>query len=266
MRQHTIMHSPKAMPKWPVNILRSVDVQYFQIIINYRWLMFISFLLWIGLGLGCSAFWGRKVPEKEDLPFQQWGNYDYSQFIQQNMEMINEKYATDYEPKEFVIDTDTGSALIQNLIEPEEVASIVEEMRVKDLDDKDQILYIYDYLIKEYDYVLNANHWPTVEETVKTKKGDCKGLSLLLMSLWLSAGFDAYVAISNGHMWANVHVDNQWQLFEVDNDAGRKKIYNLPGFYQYPLYKIFKDQTYKRKRKQIRKSVTPNPQLSSRNR
>lgn len=265
MKQHTIMQSPKAMPKWPVNIVSSVSVQYFQIDLNCRRLLFISFLLWIGLGLGCAAFWERKAPDEGDLPFQQWGNYDYSQFIQQNMKMKNEKYATGYELKEFVVDTDTGSTLIQNLIEPGVVASIVEELRVKNLEDKDQILYIYDYLTEAYDYVLDANHWPTVQETVKTKKGDCKGLSLLLMSLWLSAGFDAYVAISNGHMWANVRYDNRWHLFEVDKDIERKKIYNLPGFYQYPLYKIFKDQTYKRKRKQMRKPVPRNPQLSSRN-
>ena len=264
MRQHTIIHSPKAMPKWPVPIVSSVGVDYFQIKINHRRLLFIFLLLWIGLGLGCSAFWGRKAPEEGDLPLQQWGNYDYSQFLQQNMKMINEKYTTDYELQEFVVDTDTGSTLIQNLIAPEVAALIVEQIRVKDLEDKDQILNIYDYLIEEYDYVLDANHWPTVEETVKTKKGDCKGLSMLLMSLWLSAGFDAYVAISNGHMWANVHYDNRWHLFEVDKDIERKKIYNLPGFYQYPLYKIFKDQTYKRKRKQVREPVPRSPQLSSR--
>ena len=223
---------------------------HLRVEINFRWLLLISFLLWIGLGIGCSAFWGRKAPEEGDLPFQQWDNYNYSQFIQQNMKMINEIYDTDYEPREFIVDTDTGSTLIQNLIEPKAVASMVEEMRIKGLEDKEQILYIYRYVIEKYAYVLDANRWPTVEETIKAKKGDCKALSLLLMSFWLSAGFDAYVAISNGHMWANVRFDNRWHLFEVDNDIERKKIYGLPGFYQHPLFKVFKDQTYKRKRKQ----------------
>ena len=265
MRPHTIMRSPKVVLKWLLNTAHSAGVLQFHVEILFRCLLLIAFLLWIGLGIGCSAFWGRKAPEEGDLLFQQRSNYDYAQFIQQNMKMINERYATDYELSEFVVDTDTGSSRIQNLIEPEAVASIVEEMRAKDLKDEDRILYIYKYLTEEYDYVLDADHWPTVEETVKAKKGDCKGLSLLLMSLWLSAGFDAYVAISNGHMWANVHYDNRWHLFEVDNDFERKKIYNLPGFYQYPLYKIFKDQTYKRKRKQVRKSLPRNPQRSSRN-
>ena len=83
----------------------SVGVMHLRVEINFRWLLLISFLLWIGLGIGCSAFWGRKAPEEGDLPFQQWDNYNYSQFIQQNMKMINEIYDTDYEPREFIVDT-----------------------------------------------------------------------------------------------------------------------------------------------------------------
>jgi hypothetical protein len=71
------------------------------------------------------------------------------------------------------------------------------------------------------------------------------------MSLWLSAGFDAYLAISNGHMWANVYYDDTWHVFEVDKDPQRRSVYDMPGFYEYPLFKIFKDKSFKRKKKKF---------------
>ena len=63
------------------------------------------------------------------------------------------------------------------------------------------------------------------------------------------ADFDSYVSISNGHMWVNGYDGNKWYLFEVDKNPERKKIYQIPGFYENPLFKVFKEQTYKRKRK-----------------
>jgi hypothetical protein len=217
---------------------------------NFIWLLPPLFFLWLSVFLGCAALLEKKAPEDKVLPVEEWNPQNYSKFLQQNMKFINEKYSTDYIPYDFIVDIGTGSTIVQRLIEPELVSPLVDSLRVKDLEDKEQILFIiYDYVLEEYDYKLDAYLWPGIEETVKTKKGDCKGLSLLLMSLLLSAGFDTYVAISNGHMWTNVYHDNEWHVFEVDKSPERSKIYDIPGFYEHPLFKIFKDQTYKRKKK-----------------
>ena len=104
--------------------------------------------------------------------------------------------------------------------------------------------------MREYEFQADPDtyHWQTVAETIKAKKGDCKNLSLLLMSLLLSAGINTHAAISNGHMWVNVYYDKKWQVLEVDKDSERNKIYQTPGFYKNPLYKVFMDRTEKRKR------------------
>lgn len=173
---------------------------------------------------------------------------DYAVFLKQNMEEIDKEYSTDYILFDFVVDTDYGSTLIQTFIDPEAVSSITDNLGVKKIEYKEKISTIYDYVIHEYAFIMDPYKWQTVEETVKTKKGDCKSLSLLLVSLLLSAGIDAHVAISNGHMWTNVFFGNEWNVLEVDKDSERNKIYQLPGFYENPLYKVFIDHTVKRKR------------------
>jgi hypothetical protein len=49
-------------------------------------------------------------------------------------------------------------------------------------------------------------------------------------------------------MWTNVYFDNEWHVLEVDKDSDRNKIYQMPGFYKDPIYKVFIDHTMKRKR------------------
>ena len=172
----------------------------------------------------------------------------YAAFLKQNMEGINERYTKAYIPFNFEVDTDYGSTLIQTFINPEAVSSITDNLGVKNLAYKERISATYNYVLQEYTYIMNPYKWQTVQETIETKKGDCKSLSLLLMSLLLSADIDCYVAISNGHMWTNVFFDNKWHVLEVDKDPDRNKIYQLPAFYENPVYKIFKDRTLKRKR------------------
>jgi transglutaminase-like putative cysteine protease len=87
-----------------------------------------------------------------------------------------------------------------------------------------------------------------VQETIRTQKGDCKSLSLLLMSLLTAAGLDAYAGISNGHMWVVANENNRWQVWDLDQNPARKKIYAIAGFYDDPLYKIYPDRSEKRKR------------------
>ncbi len=220
----------------------------FKLTKNYRWLFLFLLSLWILFLTGCAALRGKKTLE-EELYFKEWDIHNYLLFLQQNMKMINEIYSTNYEPYYFVVDTAEGSVPIQSLIDSKLVIPIIADLRVKNSQEKKLIRLIYEYVLEEYDYVMDAYHWPRIGETLENKEGDCKGLSLLLMSLLLAAGFDSYVAISNGHMWVNGNDGNQWYLFEVDKDPERKKIYQIPGFYETPLFKVFKEQTYKRKRK-----------------
>jgi hypothetical protein len=150
------------------------------------------------------------------------------------------------------VDTDYGSTLIQTLIDPEAVSPITYHLGIHNLEYKEKISVIFNYVIHEYAFIMTPCKWQSVEETVKTKKGDCKGLSLLLMSLLLSAGIDTHAAVSNGHMWTNVFYDNTWHVLEVDMNPDRNKIYQIPGFYENPLYKVFIDHSERRKRIQDR--------------
>ena len=215
---------------------------------KYRWLFLLFLSLWILFLTGCAILRGKKTFE-EELYFKEWDIHNYSLFLQQNMKMVNEIYSTDYEPYDFVVDIDERNVPIQSLVDSELVMPIIADLEVKNSLEKKLIWFIYEYVLEEYDYVMDAYHWPRISETLENKEGDCKGLSLLLMSLLLAAGFDSYVAISNGHMWVNGYDGNQWYLFEVDKDPERKKIYQIPDFYENPLFKVFKNQTYKRKRK-----------------
>jgi hypothetical protein len=95
---------------------------------------------------------------------------------------------------------------------------------------------------------MDPHRWQSVEETIKTRKGDCKSLSLLLMSLLKSAGYDSYAGIANGHMWVVAYEKNRWKIYELDKNRERNLIYGIPGFYDIPLYKIYPDRSEKRKR------------------
>jgi transglutaminase-like putative cysteine protease len=197
---------------------------------------------------GCASLSSRK-PIEEEIPAREWDTESYSSFLVQNMAMLNEIYSTVYLPYDFVVDTVQGSLPIQRLINPAAVTQIVEDIRTADDSDKDLVSRLYQYVLDEYDYVVDANYWPEIADTLENKQGDCKGLSLLLMSLFIAAGYDSYAAISNGHMWVRGSNGHNWYTFEVDKDPGRNKVYQVQGFYDNPLFKVFIDRTYKRKRK-----------------
>ena len=198
---------------------------------------------------GCTALYKEAVPQESIIPELKWNLESYTQFVKHNMAEINERYATEYELYEFVVDTEYGSTVIQNLIDPEAASSIISELeKYTDLKYPNRLDTIYQYIIEEYNYILDPHAWQSVEETIRTKKGDCKSLSLLLMSLLISEGYITYAGISNGHMWVKVHVNYQWKVMELDQNPQRQKIYRLPGFYDNPVYKIYGDRSEKRKR------------------
>jgi len=208
-------------------------------------LLLLSLIFFVAC-FGCAAIIKEKRPEEIVTPALPWDVKNYALFLKQNMKNMNERYSTQYAPYDFVVDTDTGSTRIQNLIEPEIALEIKDRPWTDNMEDDYKLYKIFKYVQNDYIFFMEPNKWLTVKETVKSKKGDCKSLSLLLMSLLISAGIDAHAAISNGHMWVNAFYDSRWHVLEIDNDPERKKIYSIPGFYDNPLYKIYPDHTEKR--------------------
>ena len=198
---------------------------------------------------GCAALYKKEIPEEPIIPELKWDLDSYAEFVKQNMTEINARYSPDYVFYEFVVDTEYGSTVIQNLIDPEAASAITADLgNHSNSEYRDKLVTIYQYTIEEYNYILDPYTWQSVEETIRTKKGDCKSLSLLLMSLLLSAGYDTYAGIANGHMWVKVRENYQWVVLELDQNPQRQKIYRIPGFYDDPLYKIYPDRSEKRKR------------------
>ncbi|MBW2249539.1 MAG: hypothetical protein JRF60_02640 [Deltaproteobacteria bacterium] len=209
--------------------------------------IFLLLLIFVMIFGGCAAIIKEKPPDEIVTPTLPWDVKNYAVFLKQNMKNMNERYSTEYAPYDFVVDTDRGSTIIQNLIEPEITLEIKDRPWSDSMEDDYKLYKIFKYVQNDYAFFMEPDKWPTVKETVKNKKGDCKSLSLLLMSLLISAGIDTHAAISNGHMWVNAFYDNRWHVLEIDNDPERNKIYSIPGFYDNPLYRIYPDHTEKRK-------------------
>jgi hypothetical protein len=199
---------------------------------------------------GCAARYKKDIREEPIIPELKWSPGSYTQFVKQNMAEINAAYTPEYVSYEFVVDTESGSTIIQNLIDPGAVSTITADLaKYSNPEHPDRLVAIYRYIIEEYDYILDPHAWQSVAETIRTKKGDCKSLSLLLMSLLLSQGYDTYAGIANGHMWVYVHENYRWVVLELDQNPQRQKIYRIPGFYEKPLYRIYPNHSDKRKKK-----------------
>jgi hypothetical protein len=206
--------------------------------------------MWLFVFSGCAALHKKEIPEEPIISELKWDLDSYAKFVNQNMREIEARYSSDYIAYEFVVDTEYGSTVVQNLIDPKAISSILVDLKkYSDLEYPDRLVAIYQYIVAEYDYILDPLIWQSVAETIRTKKGDCKSLSLLLMSLLLLEGYDTYAGISNGHMWVKVNENYQWIVLELDQNSQRQKIYRIQGFYENPLYKIYGDRSEKRKRK-----------------
>ena len=221
--------------------------RFLQISPSARLLLFMLLsLIFVVICGGCAVIIKEKRPEEIISTILPWDVKNYADFLKQNMKDMNERYSTEYVPYDFVVDTEWGSTRIQNLIEPE-IALEIKDRPWSDHMENDYKLYkIFKYVQNNYIFFIEPDKWLTVKETVKSKKGDCKGLSLLLMSLLISTGYEIHAAISNGHMWVNAFYDSSWHVIEIDNDPERNEIYSIPGFYHNPLYKIYPDHTEKR--------------------
>ena len=227
--------------------IKHMPDRFSQISPDARMLFFLLLsLIFVVIYGGCTSIIKEKRSEEIVTPALPWDVENYAVFLKQNMKNMNERYSTEYAPYNFVVDTDRGSTLIQNLIEPEIALEIKDRPWSDNIKDDYKLYKIFKYVQNDYTFFMEPDKWTTIKETVKSKKGDCKSLSLLLMSLLISAGIDTHAAISNGHMWVNAFYNGRWHVLEIDNDPERNKIYSIPGFYDNPLYKIYPDHTEKR--------------------
>jgi hypothetical protein len=209
---------------------------------------FSVFLFWLAVVLpvftGCMLPSVERKPDKHGQQAQEYLNYEM--FTLENMENLDHIYSADYQPYPFVVDMESGSTIIQNLIDTERAGHELRSLGLGWSDNKERLMKIYNSILESYTYVAEPVPWLTVEETIRWRRGDCKGLSLLLLSMLLAADYDVRAEISNGHMWVNVNIGDAWRILELDLDSERKQIYSLPGFYENPLYKIYQDRTEKR--------------------
>jgi transglutaminase-like putative cysteine protease len=194
---------------------------------------------------GCALF--RTKPASEEiLSFRDTERY--AEFVRWNIAALNHRYTLNYVAYDFVVDTEYGSTLIQNLIDTQAMTNIIRQLGVEDHEADSQVAMISDYIRREYAFVDEPEKWATAQETLLRKRGDCKNLSILLLSMLIHADVEAYGAVSNGHMWVNAFFNGDWHVIETDPGTARTSIYQIPGFYEYPLYKVYPDRTVKRER------------------
>ena len=183
-------------------------------------------------------------PSEEIFDFQ--SRQDYIKYIQENQENTNKIYSQSYGNYEYLVDTDSGVTLIQHLINPELVYPITNEVIAENQPKVGQAIACFNYITHHFRYFPMPETWPTIAQTLKTGRGDCKGLSLLLLSTLIIFDIDCYAAISNSHMWVEAKLGGEWKIFETDSDPDRNLVYQLPGFYEKPLFKIFHNKSEKR--------------------
>lgn len=241
-----VLKGTKKVPVNPVNPVSKKKITQIKLIHK----AFAGAMLWVLILGGCATVPREKIPAEGIVPETKRYLKLYADFVSENIAEINARYSKSYVPCEFIVDLDDGSTVIQDLINPASVTRINATLRTNAISrDPYKVRRIYQYILTHYNYVIDPHRWQSVEETMNTRKGDCKSLSLLLLSLLTSAGFDAYAGISNGHMWVVANENNRWQVLELDQSPARKEIYAIPGFYDDPLYKIYPYRSEKRKRK-----------------
>lgn len=214
---------------------------------NYAMKCFLFVLLFWAMLFGCSHEKRLFQPIIEVQNGSFGANKEYAHFIEYNIALKDMKYSNDYAEIDFIVDTDFGSTRIQNLIDMSVGKTLVVTNDLDRDSTLDSIKASYQYIVTHFRYDDEPTLWLTMEEIIDKKRGNCKDLSLLLLSILLSMEVDAHAAISNSHMWVNVNMGGKWFIIELDQDTERNKIYAIDGFYDRPLYMIFKDYSSKRK-------------------
>jgi transglutaminase-like putative cysteine protease len=202
--------------------------------------------------LSCALL---KPVEEPEYPVEPWSIESYADFVRRNMVYLNEMYTTAYAPHEFVVDTDSGAVRIQELLDIGFGIRALDDMNTPDPDPGRHIQRLLSHVLNSYDYRVDPDRWVAVREVIQSGRADCKGLSLLLLSLLTASGIEAYAAISNGHMWVNAYDGSRWHVLETDTDPERGRIYTIPGFYENPLFKIYPNVSLKRKPRKDKNDV-----------
>jgi transglutaminase-like putative cysteine protease len=222
----------------------SVESLFFKYTKNWRLIAVIG--LTISLFFGCAVV--RKPLDTEIISPTE-SPEAYVAFWTENKRWIDQIYADDYSVYPIIVDTDSGSRDILTLIDPEAAKPLMEAIVTSGAPADHVVRRSYRYVVTHFRYLPSPDLWPTVQQTLKQRSGDCKGLSLLLMSLLTAADIDASAEISNGHMWVRVDLDGTTTILETDKNPERQAIYNSPGFYDRPLLRVTTKQTLRRIRK-----------------
>jgi transglutaminase-like putative cysteine protease len=202
-----------------------------------------AFLIFI---LASCAVTPKAAPPGADVVDE--SSQSYARFVENNLAWLDRIYTRHYEPCDFIVDTESGSTAVQNLIDLKSARRIQQSLALSNLSDVGITEALVAYLRSDYRYVSEPQHWVPVAETIRRRSGDCKNLSLLLLSLLTVSGLDAYGAISNGHMWVSARVEQRWIVLETVPKESRSGVYRIPGFYSYPLYKIYPQYSTKRRK------------------
>ncbi len=208
----------------------------------------------ICLFAGCASISSNQKDYSSDLIFDSQQRHDYIKYIKENQENKNKIYSLQYGNCDYLVDSDTGVTLIQNLINPELVFPIIHNVKIDGLSNIDKALVCFEYIMNYFTYFPKPETWPTIAQTIKMQKGDCKGFSLLFLSILIAFDIESYAAISNNHMWVEAKLEGRWKIFETDIDSDRNLIYQSPDFYANPMFKIYFDRSEKRIRMKVDKS------------
>lgn len=211
---------------------------------NCRLLVIIG--LTISLFVGCAAV---RKPLDTDIISPTESPEAYIAFWSENKRLIDQIYADDYSVYPIIVDTDSGSRDILTLIDPEAAKPLMDAIVTAGAPPDHVVRRCYRYVVTHFRYLPSPDLWPTVRQTLKQRSGDCKGLSLMLMSMLMAADIDSSAEISNGHMWVRVDLDGTTTILETDLTPDRQAIYNSPGFYDRPLLRVTPNQTLRRIRK-----------------
>lgn len=207
-------------------------------------------IMFILLSGGCSSSILHESSQPSRMPGNILDNDNYKKFVIENLEILDQIYSDSYVECEYLVKTDYGIKTVQTLIDPEATRVLLNNLKTDKLLKHELIMICFHYVLNYFKYFPSPDTWPSVDLTIKLKKGDCKGLSLLLISMLQLLDIDCYGAVNNGHMWVEAFNDDNWLILETDSDKKRNSIYQLKGFYDKPMFRIHINRSEKRIRKQ----------------
>ena len=101
-------------------------------------------LMLVFLYAGSNSLANDYTPSGKTKSSYVWDLQKYTALLKQNMENTDKRYSKEYIFYDFIVDTDYGSTLIQNLIDPSAVSFIIDQLEIRNLDYNVKLLKIYD--------------------------------------------------------------------------------------------------------------------------